>query len=151
MSKSSTLALIGAVALAGLFPTSGIASDFLTEGERGTARSFTGEGQPMLIIDGCKGVERVFVGGAEIPPYVSHQVPMDADGKVLKEVEYPLYTIAKAETGETVLLRANLSNDGIWQEGVEITVVGQWDELPEVTAQNPGPTEPADTKGDKKS
>ena len=127
MSKKIALAAAALSSLAGLFPTSAVATDFLTEEERFSARSFKGEGQPFLVLPGCKSVERVFVGGAEVPAYVTHQIPLDADGKQLKDVEYPLWTLAQADTGETILLRARFSNDGIWQEA-DITVVGEFEE-----------------------
>lgn len=124
----SKLVLAAGIALAGLFPTTGVATDFLNEGERGTARVFQGEGQPHVFLPNCRSVERVFVGSSEVPAYVTHEIPMDADGKVLEKVEYPLWTLAPTEDGQIVLLRANLSNDGIWQAGAEITVIGEWEE-----------------------
>lgn len=92
------------------------------------AQTFSGTGQPFLPVPGCKRVDRVFVSGIELPAYVTQRFPTDADAKEHVQSDWPLWDLGEDATGQPVLLRSVQSNDGIWQEGAQIVVVGEWEE-----------------------
>ena len=115
----------------GLFPVVATAAAALALGaDSASARTFLGSGDAFLKVPGCRSVSRVLVGNIEIPAYITQKFPTDNDAKEHVATDWPLYDLSQDETGQPVLLRSVQSNDGIWQEGVEITVVGEWE--PEV-------------------
>jgi hypothetical protein len=114
--------------MAGLFATMERPADLVGQDEAKRAREFKGNGTPFLKVPGCKSVDKVFVGGTQIPASVTHKFPVDADGKELISQEWPMYDLTADEIGTPTLLRSVQSNDGIWQDGVSITIVGEWDD-----------------------
>ena len=99
------------------------------------AATFTGTGQPYLPVPGFKRVDRVFVSGIELPAYIKQKFPIDSDAKEHVSAEWPLWDLSEDAAGQPVLLRSVQSNDGIWQEGATIVVVGEWDEAAEPAAK----------------
>jgi hypothetical protein len=114
--------------MAGLFATMERPVDLVGENDAKRAREFKGSGTPFLKVPGCKSVEKVFVGGTELPASIKHRFPVDADGKDLVSQEWPMYDLSADEVGTPTLLRSVQSNDGIWQDGISVTVVGEWDD-----------------------
>jgi hypothetical protein len=112
--------------MTGLFPTRNIEQEQLTTQERLNTREFKGDGTPFLKLPGCVSITRVKVGTTELPPYVTNKFPLDADAKEHVSSDWPLYDLSTDETGTPVLVRSVQSNDGIWQEGVTISVTGEW-------------------------
>lgn len=112
----------------GLFAVAAIAATASMLGsEAAQARTFEGTGNGFLPLPGCKSVSRVLVGNVEMPAYVSQKFPVDADAKNHVSADWPLYDLSEDETGTPCLMRSVQSNDGIWQAGVQITVVGEWE------------------------
>jgi hypothetical protein len=101
------------------------------------ARTFQGTGDAFLPLPGCKSVSRVLVGDVELPPYVAQKFPIDNDAKEHVATEWPLYDLSEDDSGTPCLMRSVQSNDGIWQSGVSITVVGEWEEEPKTKKQVP--------------
>lgn len=117
----------------GLFAVAALAATASMLGsESAQARTFEGTGDAFLPLPGCKSVSRVLVGNVEIPAYVSQKFPTDNDAKDHVTAEWPLYDLSEDDTGTPCLMRSVQSNDGIWQAGVKITVVGEWEPLSEV-------------------
>lgn len=114
--------------MSGLFATMARPEDLVGQDEAKRAREFKGNGTPFLKVPGCKSVEKVFVGGTELPATITQKFPVDADAKDLVSQEWPMYDLSPDETGTPTLLRSTVSNDGIWQDGISITVVGEWDD-----------------------
>lgn len=114
--------------MSGLFPTMARPADLVDADDAKRVREFKGDGTPFLKVPGCKSVDKVFVGGVELPATVSHKFPLDADGKDLVAQEWPMYDLAADEAGTPTLLRSVQSNDGIWQDDVRITVLGEWED-----------------------
>jgi hypothetical protein len=116
----------------GLFAVAAIAATAsLLGSDAAQARTFEGTDNAFLPLPGCKSVSRVLVGNVELPAYVSQKFPLDNDAKDHVTTEWPLYDLAEDDTGTPCLMRSVQSNDGIWQAGVQITVVGEWEPLPE--------------------
>lgn len=93
----------------------------------GEAKTFTGDGTGRLSIPGCRAVAQVFVGGMEIERYHENKHPLDNTERpeYIKQ-SIPLWDLSETEDGIPCLVRNMQSNDGIWQDGATITVVGEW-------------------------
>ncbi len=91
-------------------------------------RTFVADGTPYLFVPGLKSVSSVRVGGTTIPLEEMREFPMDADHKRFISIPIPLISLQFDSSGNAILLRNELSNDGIWQPGVNVYVGGEWDE-----------------------
>lgn len=127
----------------GLFAVAALAATAsLLGSDAGQAKTFEGTGDPFLPLPGCKSVHRVLVGNVELPPYVVQKFPLDNDAKEHVTTEWPLYDLSEDDSGVPCLMRSVQSNDGIWQAGVAITVVGEWEEsTPKTKKQAPAPAQ----------
>lgn len=103
----------------------------------GVARTFTvpatpsKQGDSILRVPGLKRVYKVFLGKMELPEFQGFSFPKGITDEEFKNkvyVEWPVYKLDKAEDGSEALLRAEWSNDGKWQEGVPITIYGDWED-----------------------
>jgi hypothetical protein len=92
-------------------------------------RIFQGDGGHYLRVPGLKRVERVRVGGMELPPVMEFEVPVDVVGEQVTRTKYqePTYRLDYDNEG-TLLLRNICSNDGVWQDGAEVIVWGEWED-----------------------
>lgn len=91
-------------------------------------REFKGDGTRYLKVPGCKRVEGVRVGPAQMPATIAVEYPVDMSMRRLERKELPCWHLAHAADGTPILLRASMSNDGIWQDGVSIWVTGAWED-----------------------
>ena len=109
---------------------------------RKRVRTFEGTGTYLLPVPGAREVTAVWVRGTAQPKEVVNLLPMDPDGKILKEHRHPGFKLDKLPDGTPVLLRSKQLNDGIWQE-TAIEVEGDWDdqvpEPPPVPKEKRGP------------
>jgi hypothetical protein len=97
----------------------------------GSQRQCVGEGTSELKCPGLLELEAVHYRGQEIPLVRKDRYPVSAneDGVwVYSDQELAMVGVDRSETGETVLLRSQLSNDGIWQKGAIFTVTGKWED-----------------------
>lgn len=93
-----------------------------------TVRAFVGNGDVELPVPGCKRATSVRVGMADIPQYVTNKFPVgQGDPQEMISQDWPLWMLATADDGTPVLRRSMQSNDGIWQEGVQILVAGEFE------------------------
>ena len=95
------------------------------------ARVIKGDGTGILSVPGLTALDEVRVAGIVLPRYVEQEFPADLESKTLVRQNRPLWDVAEGEDGGPILVRSGASNDGIWQKGVEITVVGDWEPDPE--------------------
>ncbi len=89
-------------------------------------RAFVGDGTDMLRLPYCTRVDAVRIGTMPLPETEVRKYPIDAAGR-LQEVVEPLWKVDVLPDGTPVLLRAIISNDGIWQKDANIYITGEWD------------------------
>ena len=118
MSSSALFPALAAVAAAATLDTA-------------RARVFKGTGTGLLPVPGLMEVNEVRVAGVILPRQIMQEFPGDLESKTLVHQARPLWDVAEGQDGKPVLVRSGASNDGIWQKGVEITVVGDWEPEPE--------------------
>lgn len=108
----------------------------------GTKRAFAGNGASELQTPHLREIFGIVVGGHSMELVEKRQVPIDTTLENFHDVDCPMVTLTgKGEN--TVLRRSAFSNDGIWQEGMEIEVWGRWAEpkaapKPDAPAQGGG-------------
>jgi hypothetical protein len=100
---------------------------------RENTHEFKGDGTPYLRVPGCLKVDEVRVGNELLPPSIEQEYPTDMTLRRLTAMQLPGYYLTKAADGTPVLLRAVISNDGIWQDGVSVWVTGEWASSDEAT------------------
>ena len=94
----------------------------------GTARVFVGDGSPRLKVPGILEVSQVRVGEVEIPLSEKRKYPTDSTGVNFEERDEPMIDLqTDPADGSPTLLRSTLSNDGLWQAGVNVYVSGKWE------------------------
>lgn len=89
-------------------------------------KKFIGNGSSALPVPGCKTVEAVIVGNLRLPETREEKVPTNADQTEFEDVSYPMYKLVQSESGP-VLVRSVVSNDGRWQDGTPIYVLGEFE------------------------
>jgi hypothetical protein len=103
-------------------------------------RLFLGDGTPFLKVPGLKSLEAVRQGTQVLPAEIVQEYPTDHTLRRLETVAMPSVILGRAADGTPVLRRNICSNDGLWQDGREFSVTGEWDEtVPEA----PLPEKPA--------
>lgn len=122
------------------------------EDERsGRTREFAGDGTPFLRVPGLQKLEALRIGNTEIPLEQKRQYPTDGTHTNFETVNEPLVSLQHDAQG-AVLLRSVLSNNGMWQSGQPIFVVGDWEDAQAQAAAAAGgapmsePQEPAKGK-----
>lgn len=105
-----------------------------------------GRGQQVLRTPGLEKVYAVFVGDRRVDEYSDRTIPSgfrkgvaqisDDEFKNKIRLEYPSYKIDNDVDKTPCLLRAEHSNDGYWQEDVDITIYGEWNESKAVSGKN---------------
>jgi hypothetical protein len=89
-------------------------------------REFIGDGTPYLKVPGCVKVESVRVGQQVIPLAEIRNYPTDATLQRFDQVTEPMIALEQGNDGTPVLMRSQLSNDGIWQKDKPVYVTAQW-------------------------
>ena len=90
-------------------------------------RKFFGDGTNHLVIPGIQEIERVWIGSTEIPLFEKLEFPADGSEKPRMWVHnHQMLAIDRTSEGNTVLLRSERSNDGIWQKDQPIYIKGTW-------------------------
>lgn len=99
------------------------------------ARPFTVTSPTRIEVPGCTFVHRVFVDGAEMPVEEDRMFAVEKKGKEPEMVPHtvPLCSLEHVEGHGTCLVRSLYSNDGLWQVGSTVVVVGEWDSDAEET------------------
>lgn len=110
------------------FPTLSEQSPSLELNEN--ARKFKVTNESYLEVPGLLEVETVFLGHVELPLTSTRPFARQEPGKEVDmvETEVPMLQLSDMPDVGTVLLRSIWSNDGKWQLGTEVVVVGKWDE-----------------------
>lgn len=114
----------------------------------GRTRKFAGDGTPFLFCPGLKGLERITISGQEIPLQEVRDVVIGAsdNGLRTRPVALDLIKLDLAEDNTPVVLRAEESNNGIWQKGAEILVTGEWEPEQLAVPAKPAKSAKADDK-----
>lgn len=92
------------------------------------ARTFVGSGGNLLLVPGCRKVSSVRVGAVSVPEFINEDYPVGFDSNGVPSLEshrVPLYQLVETDDG-AALQRSVKSNDGTWQSGEAIVVVGDW-------------------------
>lgn len=90
------------------------------------ARTFVGDGSSDINLGDCQKVDRVVIGGQDVPESIEEDYPTTASERpVMERVSIPLWIVIKVGV-DHVLRRSIKSNDGVWQKGAEVVVVGKW-------------------------
>lgn len=100
------------------------------EHNAGNTRAFVGTGSSYLRIGRCKKVESVRVGRMPLPQWVTQETIRENTPERTEDRHIPMWHVAELPDGEKVILRSSQSNDGIWQEGVQVFVTGTWEPEP---------------------
>jgi len=109
----------------------------------GKTRVFKGTGKATLAVLGLLVLERVRIGRQVIPQYQEMEFPDNRRYEQNNRTELPLVMLTDDEDGTRVLVRSTLSNDGVWQEGADIYVTGEWDSPLEPPVLEPKKTKTA--------
>lgn len=112
-----------------------------------STRYFKGEGTPYIALPGLlsgynadgtpRQVREVRVDGMLLPPTEKRSFPLNAGGTHpqfaatpgpdgYREVDQPLWMLDVADNGTVVMIRNEISNDGIWQKDSVIAVTADW-------------------------
>lgn len=91
-------------------------------------REFVGDGTGALDVTGLLSLEAIEIDYMPFPLKTRRIVPKRDNGKKLEkaEVEFDTVSLDGDGTGRTMLYRAAISNDGIWQKGAKIRITGDW-------------------------
>lgn len=108
----------------------------LTRQEHSAAnvRVFEGDGTPYLRVPGLRKLESVRVGTVVVPLSTEIEIPEDHTLTRLRRIPVPLLDVQETPEGERILLRSQMSNDGVWQTGVKVYVAGDWDDAAQPVA-----------------
>lgn len=95
-------------------------------------REFIVDDVRRVVINGCRSVDRVFIDGTEIPFTEFRPMAKQDPGKEVEMVlvEMPLLAIQDVPEAGRCLVRSVLSNDGNWQLGAKVVVIGDWEDGP---------------------
>jgi hypothetical protein len=97
----------------------------------GRTRHFVGKGTTAMPVPGLRSLEQVRIGPAAkvLPTNATKSMQRAKRGKEAKavEVEVPLVKLIHTPDGIPMLARAIFSNDGIWQDGMDVYVTGDWE------------------------
>lgn len=102
------------------------------EKEAANTRQFTvteDKGSPYLPVPGLKKVTAVRVGSTPVPLTQTLTYPVNgANPPRFETEEADMIALTRREDGTPILLRSQLSNDGIWQPNVPIFISGEWED-----------------------
>ena len=103
------------------------------ESSAGDTRWFTvpkmenGNDPTELAIPGCKKVMSVRIGSTVLPTFIEYEAPDSVTFTKKLSVKLPAYALDRNYEGVAVLRRNPYSNDGKWQSGERVYVVGEWE------------------------
>jgi hypothetical protein len=92
------------------------------------ARVFDGSGNSVLLTPGLQLVQSIEIDGVELPLEIEEAYVSSATGQT-ESVTIPLIQTVHVAEGIGIQ-RSVKSNDGVWQAGSRIVVVGVWDDTP---------------------
>jgi hypothetical protein len=98
-------------------------------------RRFVGDGNPFLAVPGLRRLESVRCGGVEIPLTETRSWPTDLSLRNFETETLTLIHLTHLPDGTPILLRNQVSNDGVWQAHANFDIAGEWD--PDVPAGEP--------------
>lgn len=99
-------------------------------------RSFVANGTPYLPVVGLRTLEAIRIGVMPLPLTEERHYPLNGQLQCAPVVE-PLVSAQKRSDGTQVLIRAKISNDGIWPKGQRIYVTGEWENEGEPPSEKP--------------
>jgi hypothetical protein len=114
---------MAAPATINLFPKQ---TPIITDPEQGY-RVFTVVRSEGIDLPGCTSVTEVRLNGQVIPPYVDEKVLDDLTFQNRSPVRLPLWQLIHGENGP-MLVRSMKSNDGAWQVGSTVSIMGTWND-----------------------
>jgi hypothetical protein len=85
-------------------------------------------GTMELHVPGCKRVMSVRIGNTFIPEKLDYLAPDSQNFTKKLPVSLPAYGLDRNYEGKPVLRRNPISNDGVWQAGQTVYVVGDWED-----------------------
>lgn len=100
----------------------------LSDQEKGY-RVFTVEQENFVLLPGCLSVEDIKLDGVTIPQYIEEEVLSDLTDKRFHTLRIALWDVVQNEQGPA-LVRSLKSNNGKWQIGSRISVLGKWADAP---------------------
>jgi hypothetical protein len=95
-------------------------------GDAGDVRTFSGDGTPYLRVPGLKEVKSVRVGATLLPQTLPVTLPVNPQLTQFAHADLPMVQLVANQAGEEILLRNQMSNDGVWQAGAAVSVGGVW-------------------------
>ena len=101
------------------------------------ARFFKGTGGQFIAVPGLQELKEVRLPGLLMEETVERSVWVDGRPENQHTLAAPCCFVIKEVDGVPLLGRSRWSNDGAWQPGENVMVVGVWDE-----GVSPVPTEP---------
>jgi hypothetical protein len=99
------------------------------------ARMIKGTDLGYLPVPGLINLVAIFMGTQEMPLIHKMEVPEDKEHVRKRDVEIPLVIVEDDPVYGMILLRSELSNDGIWQEAQMFAVCGEWESESEAKAE----------------
>lgn len=106
--------------------------------ENDETRICVGDGSGYLKTPGLIEVFSVAWPGGGMPLFERREFPTDHTLMRLESHDCPLMLLTQTDMGETALRRSIISNDGVWQKGVEFFVKGVWAKDPDRAAGKKG-------------
>lgn len=80
-----------------------------------------------LPVPGCIRVTSVRIGNTTLPQKIEYEAPDSVVFTKKLRVALPAYDVSLNYEGVAVLRRNQMSNDGKWQAGQRVYVVGEWE------------------------
>lgn len=112
------------------------------EKRSGTVKQFKGNGTAFLKAPGLKSISHIRVGMLDMPLLEVRRYPANDNFEEKISQTRPLVMVETDENGVSTVMRSAESNDGIWQDGVQIWIWGEWEEK---SAPATKPSAPATT------
>lgn len=106
------------------------------------ARTFIGNGTNKVSTPGLVEIEAVYVGEVYMPLYEERPVIVSTAENALPKIQrVHLVKLVQMPDGPAIQ-RSIVSNDGIWQDGIRISVVGKWSDGKSAKKAQPDTQEP---------
>lgn len=106
----------------------------------GRTREFAGDGSPFLRVPGLVSFTAVRIGTTDIPLTERRKYPTNGSLTAFQDVDEPLFFLDRDAQGP-VLLRSEISNNGLWQSGQPVYITGEWADATPTPAVTPQPVD----------
>lgn len=93
-----------------------------------TTRVVVGTGSALLPVPGLLALRQVRMRGLVMEDIIERTVPLDPQQTRFLTIATECCRVIKGVDGTAMLERNELSNFGVWQPGVDVFVIGDWDE-----------------------